>query len=277
MSLLFHRGKIARAVAGDLAPAAEERLRAHLRGCETCRAHYDRLSRVTEALAAGVSVQATARERARLERALAAAPAPGTSAAVTTVSPSRVRAPWFIAGAVLAPAVALLLWFGRPSSTPHDGQGLPGADVGLRGATGPTNDVPASPVLVMYASRRTGTGGRAPVRLVGELPGSGTVRVSRADYLQFGVRGLAGAALVSVAARGDSGATHVFLPRAGGAAPRAEAGPDAAVVGPSFDLAREPAAGRYAITARFSRPPSGDSGTMDEPVAEVSGFLLIEP
>lgn len=269
MSLLFHGRAIARAVAGDLPPAAEDRLRAHLRGCETCRAHYDRLARVAEAATAGPSRQAAARERNRLERALAAPPA--------LASEPRSRRAWVMAGAVLAPAAALLLWFGRWSGPGELPASPPAADIGLRGAETPAPDAVSGPVLVVYASSRTGDGGRAPVRLVGELPGSGTLRVSRADYLQFGVRGLTSAAAVSITAHGASGAPHVFLPRRGGAVPRAEAGTHPAVVGPSFDLAREPAAGRYALTARFSWASPGDAGTMDAPAVEVSGFLLIEP
>lgn len=275
MSLLWHRRAIARAVAGDLAPAADARLRAHLRGCASCRAFYDQLSGAAEAMAQPAAAsRAAARERARLERALAGPPTVAQPGKV----PARFRARrnWLVAGAVLAPAAALIVWLGRtPRPLPAETAPTPAGDIGWRGA--PSEEPAARPALVVYASRRDAAGGRAPLRLVGELPGSGTLRVARADFLQFGVRGLSGAATVTISARGEDGAVHNFLPRAGSAPPTTRAGTSAAVIGPSFDLTREPSPGRYGVTARFARQVPGDGGRLDDAPLEVSGFLIIEP
>jgi len=294
VSLLLRRRAIARAVMGDLPPDAEARLRVHLRGCATCRAFYDELSWAAEASVPNpgsltrAPARAPKREKERLERALAS---PGTAEAAATgtapvIAPMGARAGaarwqrWLIAGAVLAPAAVLVVWLGHAPSLPTGAANTPGttSEIGWRGSA---EDAESGPALVVYASRRDGSGGRAPLRLVGELPGSGTLRVSRADYLQFGLRGLARPAVVSIAARTEGGAVHVFLPRAGAAAPTAAPGSAPSVVGPSFDLAREPAPGRYAVTARLAPTTDTDAhsdpGPMDAAATEVSGFLIIEP
>src|SRR2546421_10425204 len=66
MSLLFNKSAIERALAGGLSSAEETALRAHLRGCEECRAHYDRLSATQRALAGGESKLQSQRELTRL-------------------------------------------------------------------------------------------------------------------------------------------------------------------------------------------------------------------
>src|SRR5262245_46316132 len=126
MSVLLNRREIARAVLGELDPARDERLRAHLRGCEACRAHYDRLARAAAVLSGGAS--ASARERARLFAALDAP----VSAAAAPAAPAPVgrRRTWLTVGLVLAPVAALVLWFARPDRGGDDG-------VTLRGGTAP--------------------------------------------------------------------------------------------------------------------------------------------
>jgi hypothetical protein len=289
VSLLLRRRAIARAVIGDLSPVNEARLRVHLRGCAACRGFYDELSRAAEAAVPnpGSSTRAASRASERLARALGslgpAATVSGTTTATTTVTAAvgtRARTArwqrWLIAGAVLAPAAVLVVWLGHGLSLQTTAGPESASEILWRG---PDEDAGRGPALVVYASRRDGSGGRAPVRLVGELPGSGTLRVSRADYLQFGVSGLPRPALVSIAARTASGTVHVFLPRAGTTAPTAAAGSAPSVVGPSFDLAREPGPGKYAVTARLA-PAAGidaDGGAMDAVATSVSGFLIIEP
>lgn len=277
MSLLLHRRAIARAVAGDLPRGAEDRLRAHLGHCRACRAFYDQLAHAASGVAlsgGGGARRADARERERLERALPRDTGTGGAGSSGPVGQRPARGRWLLAGLALAPAAALLLWLRHPApSLPPPAGSAP--ELGWRGAQ--TDATAAGPTLVVYASRRAGEGGHAPLRLVGEFPGSGTVRVSRSDYLQFGVRGLATPALVSIVAdgHGHGGVVHVFLPRAGAPAPVAAPSPGPSTIGPSFDLARAPAAGRYTVRARFA--PAAADAAMDGAPAEVSGLLIIEP
>ncbi|MEA2700651.1 MAG: hypothetical protein QOI66_4922 [Myxococcales bacterium] len=188
MSLLFHRRDIARAVAGELPPAREKNLRGHLRGCATCRAYYDRLSAVADALNPGPGA---ARAQARLAAALddsASAPAGTTEGATAPANahrPASRRRLW-AAAFVLAPAAIVVLWAVRANRPPAPG-GAPD-EITLRGETdtSPASDASsapaaAAPSILVYASRRTGPTTHGPVRLVSALPGSGEGRVSSAD------------------------------------------------------------------------------------------------
>ena len=112
MSLLVHKRAIERAVLGELAPRDETRLRAHLRGCPRCQAHYNGLARTAEALGGGRAAAARARDRvfAALD-----GPAPVATPAGPARAPFvRQRRVWLGASLTLVPATALvLLWLSR--------------------------------------------------------------------------------------------------------------------------------------------------------------------
>jgi len=177
MSLLLHRSAIRRAVAGELSEPAERRLRAHLRACAACRAHYDDLSRTAEALSAtraaaetAISVEpagplsSAARERARLVAALASNDGhiAGAVDAAGARAPrrSRARRPvWAVA--LLVPAAAALWLVVRPASRPTrppPSAGGPGA-VAWRGTSSREEAGPPAALLV-FASRKGGDGRR---------------------------------------------------------------------------------------------------------------------
>src|SRR5262249_31691974 len=143
--------------------AEEERLRAHLRRCARCRARYDELSLVAEALAAAGgrrAATATGRERVRLRAALAAAPADPRPA------PARARRRRLATVLLLAaPACALaLLLLARPA---------PLGDDGVRWRGGGADPLAAAPgALLVYAARKQPDGSAGPLRLAAELPGS---------------------------------------------------------------------------------------------------------
>jgi hypothetical protein len=131
------------------------------------------------------------------------------------------------------------------------------------------------------------------VRLVADLPGSGEGRVSTADYVQLGVRGLRAPAYVRVVGVDASGAVHPYVPRAGGAAPRLAPGPGVQALGASFELGRDQRPGRLRVVAFFSpaaldeaaaRAAAGRlSATAPDVVARdlhaeiVSGVIVVEP
>lgn len=266
MSLLFHGRAIARAVAGELPPDELAALRAHLRGCAACRARYDQLARTADALDGGAA--SAARERAALMRTLEGGAAP------RAVAPKRA---WVRAAFVLAPAAVLAVWWARPLAPP----GVPASeDVTLRGAT----DAPAAPyALVLHASRVTGPATRDPVRLVGELPGSGEVRVSRDDYVQLGVRGLRAPMHVRVLTVDAAGTARDELAGQGGILARPGAG--LVPLGRSVALARGRSAGPLRLVAILSPRPvtegqvrAATAGTpLDPEVAVVAGSLIVEP
>jgi hypothetical protein len=238
VSLLLHKGEIARAVLGELSPPDEERLRVHLRACAACRGHYDALAGAKQAVGGGAGE--AARERARLFAALEGrAPAPAR----------RSRA-WLGAGLVLAPAAAIVLWLARPA---------PDTGVTMRGGAETSAPRPAATV-VLYASRKTGPATRGPLRLVGELPGSGEARVSLDDYLQLAVRGLRAPAHVRVAIVDAAGAARTLVgdtlvtPKSGGVP---------VTLGGSVDVARALAAGSARIVALFSDAPLDEAAVRD--------------
>lgn len=158
MSLWRYRHRIARAVAGDLPARAEVKLRAHLRSCEACRAHYNVLSQM-----ASVSDPATAkqRQRARLEALL---PAP-------VATPVRATRRWVWALPVLVPAMVALVWMRSHPPTLEEVQWRGGAEP----AAWPLS-------LVMYEFAH---GPQGPAVVLGELPFSRGVRVAREALVQF--------------------------------------------------------------------------------------------
>jgi hypothetical protein len=237
MSLLLNRGAIARAVLGELAPRAEAKLRAHLGGCPRCRAHYDGLSRTAAALGRGRA--APARERERLFAALA----------LPAQRPPSPRRRIWIGAAALVPAAAvaiLLIARGRPSPAPNRD------DVTLRGDSAPV--APPTATVTLYASRKLDAAGHGPVRLIGELPGSGEAHVSLGDYLQLGLRGLRAPAHVRVAGVDEAGRVHDYV-RDTAVAPRN--GP--LTFGGSIDLGREHQTGRVRLVAVFSSQTIDDA------------------
>jgi len=264
VSLLLHQREIERAVLGELAPAAEARLFAHLRGCAACRTRYDDLSTV-KSFVDGSQV-APARARARL---VAALDGPGDGGE----QPEQIRRRrWLPALFVLAPAAAILLWIAKPAAPPIGA----GDDVTLRGGGDPVSSA-AAPTLVIYASRKTGTTGHGPVRLVAELPGSGEARVSIADYLQLGVRGLRAPAHVRVVGLDERGTVHDYLPDT-----VAQPAARTATVGRSVDLARDHVPGRVKVVALFSNAPADDGAIRDAVAGRggagiVTGVLVLEP
>jgi hypothetical protein len=270
MSLLLHKGAIARAVLGELPAAEEGAVREHLRACASCRALYDVLSSTKGAIDGGVSAEA--RARARLLGALDGERAP------VAAPPARRRFSWG-AVLVLAPAAAVVLWLARPAPPPADDGRTE------RGAAGESRPAPAT--LVVYASRKTGPTTHGPVRLVAELPGSGEARVSLADYLQLGVRGLRAPAHVRVVGVDEAGGVHDLVRDTA-----LGAGAGASTLGASVDLARGHAAGRLRLVAVFAKDAVGDEAVRaavarldprrtergGEPgLALVTGLLVIEP
>jgi hypothetical protein len=309
MSLFFHRRAIARAVSGELEEADERRVRAHLRGCQACRAYYDHLSLVAEAFVAAAPAArdavtpdrradlAPARERTRLMAALPTGSGPTTAEA--RGRPTGLSRPAW-AATLLVPA-ALALWFlVRPAPRSGAIRGAdPAADppgVAWRGSRVPADDRGPPAGLLIYAGRPSdgGTSPGAHVRLVADLPGSGEGRVSAGDFVQFVLRGLQTSAYVMVLGVGDAGDVHVYVPRAGAPAARYEPSAAARSLGPSINLAAaghrpghlrlyallSPApvdeARARAAAARLDRSQPG-APPLDLPVPQVSGVLALEP
>jgi Putative zinc-finger len=267
MSLWRHRRTIARAIAGELSPPAETRLRGHLAGCATCRAHYDRLSLAAEALAPGTSQR---RAQARLQAALVA---PARAAPGAVARPALRWLRW--TPLVLAPAAALLFLV-RPMPPPSP-------EIAWRGHVEPASTALG---LLVYASRRV-EGGVAQVRLVADLPGSGEGQLYLDDYVQFSVRALRQASYVTVVGLDEAGDVHVYAPRPD--TPPRPVAPDVAptTLGPSVALSVKHRPGRLRLFAVASAAPvdvaelsaavrqAGFSGTLTLPGQQAAGLLAI--
>jgi hypothetical protein len=286
--LVVRRKAIARALAGELAPAEEQGLRAHLARCARCRAHYDRLALAAEAIATsagGEARVAARRERARLEAALAGA----SGGALAAPAPRRRARRWLPAALALAPAAAAIVWIVRVAPPPSPGDAAPA--VTFRGGA-PDGAAPPAGLLV-YASRKEGAAGHGPVRLVADLPASGEGRLSLSDYMQLSVRGLRAPAFVTVVGVDDGGEVHVYVPRPGAAPARAAPRDAPASLGPSIDLGRGHRPGRLRLYALVSGEPLDEARVraaaarldrgrpgappLDLPVPQVAGLLMIEP
>lgn len=235
MSLLLHRRAIERAVLGELTPREDARLRSHLARCGRCREHYDGLARTAEALGGGRA--AAAQARTRLFAALALDDArpdtgrdanPGHDAARTRTG----RRVWLGAAVALVPVAAVvMLWVSRD-----------GDEVTLRG--GETRETPPPATVVLYARSKVS---QTSIRVAGELPGSGEARVSRGDYLLFGLRGLRTRTHVRISAVDQQGRLHDYVgDTAVGPAP----GP--LTLGRSIDVARAHEPGRLRMVVLFS-------------------------
>ncbi len=286
MSLLLHRRAIARAAAGDLSLAAETRLRAHLRECAACRAHYDALRATAEGLAASGGRIGEERARARLMAALGGEAA-GGGAPPPARAVSRARRWW--PAALLVPAAAALVLLVRPAPR---GPGQAPNDVTWRGAgASEATAVPAT--LLVYASRRGSGGDPGPVRLVADLPASGEGRVTLSDYVQFSVRGLRSPMFTTVVGIDDAGTVHLYAPRPGSPPVAAAPGDRPVALGPSVDLQRGHRAGRLRLYALFSPAPVDEARLraaaarvdptrpgvppLDLPLPQLSGVLLVSP
>jgi hypothetical protein len=254
VSLLVHRRAIARAVLGELAPREDARLRAHLRGCARCRAHYDGLARTAGALGSGRA--AATREQDRLFAAIdslsrGVLPARNVDPAAGAVPARRRRRFWLGAAFALVPATAVAVLLITRAG---------GDEITLRGSSASGAAPPAT--VVLYASRKLDPSGHGPVRLVGELPGSGEAHVSVDDYLQIGLRGLRAPGHVRVVGIDEGGRVHDYV---GDTAVAPRGGP--LTLGGSIDLGREHQPGRVRLLALFAR-----SAVTDEAVrAAIAG------
>ena len=272
MSLLVHKRAIERAVLGELAPRDETRLRAHLRGCPRCRAHYDGLARTAEALGGGRAAAARARDRlfAALDGPTSAATPPGTSIV-------RRRRVWLGVSLALVPAAALVMLWLSPRRD----------EVTLRG--GGSSEAPPPATVVLYARSKASKLSQPSIRVAGELPGSGEARVSMGDYLLFGLRGLRAPTHVRVSAVDEHGRVHDYV---ADTAVAPEPGP--LTLGRSIDLSRAHEPGRLRLVALFSEKmiddaavraavarldaPRTDRGPADEAGTRlVTGLVVISP
>jgi len=275
MSLLVHKRAIERAVLGELAPRDETRLRAHLRGCPRCRAHYDGLARTAQALGGGRA--AAARARDRLFAALDG-PAPVATPAGPARAPFvRQRRVWLGALLALVPAAALvLLWLSRSRD-----------EITWRG--GSATEAPPPATVVLYARSKASKLSQPSIRVAGELPGSGEARVSMGDYLLFGLRGLRAPTHVRVSAVDEHGRVHDYV-----ADTAVAPGPGPLTLGRSIDVSRAHVPGRLRLVALFSEKmiddaavraavarldaPRTDRGPADEAGTRlVTGLVVISP
>jgi hypothetical protein len=139
MSLWRQRKQIERAIAGQLSPADEQRLRAHVAGCVECRRHYDLLATQARILSGDADGSKAANER-ELGRLLSALPG---------AKPARERPRGWIPAAAFAGAIGLLFLVvvALPRHPADDG-----ADsVVWRGAAD-AGSAPATFELLMYAA-----------------------------------------------------------------------------------------------------------------------------
>jgi len=132
----MHAGKdIERALAGELSEAAEARLREHLRGCEHCRAEYDRQVLLLRALAGDPS-RPTGAERDREVRLALRIALPGSDPAGAGSGRSARWSGWPRPALVSAGLVLVLLAVG----------------VGLWLVAGPADGSRPEPVAVVLSS-----------------------------------------------------------------------------------------------------------------------------
>jgi len=277
MSVWRWKGRIARAVAGDLSVAAEARLRRHLGTCRACRDLYDDVVATAEALAqggrgdGGGARHAAESEARRLRQALTPRP---------TTPPRRVMV-WGSLAALPAAALVFLVVKGRPSRTASVTEPPPG--VVWRGG-GATEGRPASlPTVLLFASRNLGDGRHGPVRMVGEIPGSGEATVTTNDFLQLAVRNLRRTAWPAVLARTESGDVRVLWPSEGRDGRLDPGEKETVPLGPSLDLAASGLTGKITLCVLLPDAPptprelwpkacNGAGGT-----AAVHGLLLVAP
>jgi hypothetical protein len=265
MSLWLHRRAIVRAASGELAPAAEARLRVHLARCSACRAHYD-ACRSIAGLASG-GARGAAAERARLLRALVSPDdaviarrgpvhAGGRSPAWTW---GRRLAPWMLAAAGAAGSMALLL-ARRPAGDTPPGEPeivMRGGPAATDGAGGESAGRPEL-ALRFYARVRTKPGDpAAPVRLLGVLPGSGELRAGQDEEVQIAYVGLGQPEHLALLALDESGGVRRIYPPDGQGAPLPPAR-EPRLLGARLGLAGT--GGRLRLFALVSRHPEALAG-----------------
>lgn len=171
MSLSRCGEDLARAVAGELYGSEEAELRRHLAGCDECRARYDALTLAARALRG--SPEPTQGEVERAEARLFAALDPQAAT-------SRTKLPivWWALGVPVAAAMALAV-FTTFVPAPLPAVAVAPPEVALRGGS---DDAGAAGRFSVQLYARPQDGGA--VRLAGEFPGSGEVRVSAREWLQ---------------------------------------------------------------------------------------------
>jgi hypothetical protein len=275
MSVWRWKSRIARAVAGDLSVAEDARLRRHLGTCRACRDLYDDLVATAEGLVqrgrGDGTRHAAEREARRLREALTPRP---------TARPRRVMV-W---GSLAALPAAALVFVVVKVRTPRTASVTePPAGVVWRGGAA-TEGPPASlPTVLLFASRNLGDGRHGPVRMVGEIPGSGEATVTTADFLQLAVRNLRRTTWPAVLARTESGDVRVLWPSAGREGRLDPGGKETLPLGPSLDLAASGLTGKLTLCVLLADVPptprelwpkacDGAGGT-----AAVHGLLLVTP
>jgi len=270
MSLWRWKGRIMRAVAGELSVDEEQRLRGHLAGCPACRGFYDELAATSEALAppdGGGSRRAALREEQRLRLALAPHPA----------GRPKPRVAWGLWAIPAAAAVLVVMKvFPRPASEPPDHP--PG--VAWRGA-GTPEPLRRDESVLLFASRNLGPGRHGPVRMVGEIPGSGESAVTSEDFLQLAVRNLQRPTWPWVLARAEGANARPRVLWPVGAGNRIEPGAKENVpVGPSIDVGASGLAGKVTLCVLLLATPPPETTAWprgcDEPEA-LRGLLVIAP
>lgn len=168
MSLLDYGERLERTVAEGV---EDSELRAHMKGCDECRAHYDALVLAARALGDDGSRAEGARLVAALPSVPSATATPARDRPIPALPPERPR-PWLPSVAVAFALAAGLLVFIT--------QRKPPPDVTLRG--GGDVPVPALFSLRVYAKDAPGL----PVHLVADFPASGEAVVGmRADVQLF--------------------------------------------------------------------------------------------
>ncbi len=267
MSLLFHRRAIEHAVAGELSGREELRLRAHCMQCNRCRLYYDSLSRTARAL--GDESDSGAREAERLFAQL-----DERTVMAPRFSPRRRLVAILLPAGALAAAFVVVRLPARKEEPAVTYRGGPMA-----------TESKAS--LLVYASEKR-PGGRAPLRLAADLPGSVEGRLSMHDEVQFAYRQSLGAAYVAVVAVRESG--EITLYETGLlTTPTQKPRP----FGKSIDLGTWDRAGRFRLYAIFSASPIESArlasaardtaaaleagGPLALPGEQVSGLFSVEP
>lgn len=190
MSLDKWKDDVEAAASGEMSVVEDLRVRQHLRTCDECRAHYDRMVNAARAMA-GTTEPTKSEHDALFARLNAALDAQQQPKPVAQTQPSRR---WWFFGAFAAVAAALLLVVVTRPPSAED----PEREITLRGGG---NDVAPTLSFSVYAKAKSG----GAVRLVAQFPQSGEARASEGDWLQ--VKAPNG---VTVVAQGADGAKVIF-------------------------------------------------------------------
>lgn len=177
---MHKRAVIDRYLDAGCSPAAEERLRAHLRECDACRAYYDEQVLLRRALSGGLAAPTPAEQQRVAQRALrAAAPLPTHRMDLSRVADFVIfeprRTAWVAAVAVLAVVVGLVV---VPA---------PRAAVIVRGADVTVNGKPVTEARVLRGGDTVRVAPQGVAVL--ELERGGTVRMYPDTTVQVHRRG----------------------------------------------------------------------------------------